>query len=355
MPSVLSMAIGLDKDNNFKIFKNFCIHKRKSYELVHMKQLILLTIAALCVAPLSAQCDATETAKATVNTAQAMTTSYMQESPALAKASILETAKAASVFTTLEAALGAADLTTALSGDGPFTVFAPTDAAFAALPEGTIASLLEPGAKGMLQNILTYHVVPGSIMAGDVVKSDFLTGLNGQRLNFMMKENGAYLAGAKIITTDIECSNGIIHVIDAVMLPNSSDIIDTAVAAGDFKTLAAALGAANLVEALKGDGPFTVFAPTDAAFAALPKGTVENLLKKENRQMLTDILTYHVVPGRIYAGMAIKSESAATLQGGELRFRFLGDRVLVNGAKIVKSDIETSNGVIHIIDTVLLP
>ena len=320
-----------------------------------MKQLILLTIAALCVAPLSAQCKDAESAKGTVNTAQVMTTSYMQLSPTLAKSSILETAKAAGAFTTLEAALNAADLTAALSGDGPFTVFAPTDAAFSALPEGTIASLLEPSAKGMLQNILTYHVVPGSIMAKDVVKSDFLTGLNGQRLNFMMKENGAYLAGAKIVTTDIVCSNGIIHVIDAVMLPNSNDIIDTAVAAGDFKTLAAALGAASLVEALKGDGPFTVFAPTDAAFAALPKGTVENLLKTENRQMLTDILTYHVVPGRIFAGMAIKSESAATLQGGELRFRFLGDRFLVNGAKIVKSDIETSNGVIHVIDTVLLP
>jgi len=271
------------------------------------------------------------------------------------KSSILETANAAGSFKTLEAALKAAELTDALSGDGPFTVFAPTDAAFAALPDGTIASLLKPEAKGMLQNILTYHVVPGSMMAKDVVKSDFLTGLNGQRLNFKMKGGGAYLAGAKIVTTDIECSNGIIHVIDAVMLPSTSDIIDTAVEAGDFKTLAAALGAASLVEALKGDGPFTVFAPTDAAFAALPEGTVDNLLKKENRQMLTNILTYHVVQGRIFAGMAIKSESATTLQGGELRFRFLEDSFRVNGAKVIKSDLETSNGVIHVIDTVLLP
>ena len=331
------------------MFSKFCIRQHKGCELVDMKQFLLLPIAALCVAPLSAQCENTETAKVTKNTAQATQASYIQ------KASILETAKAAGSFTTLEAALKAAELTGALSGDGPFTVFAPTDAAFAALPEGTIASLLKPEAKGMLQNILTYHVVSGSMMANEVVKSDFLTGLNGQRLDFMMKENGAYLAGAKIVTTDIECSNGIIHVIDAVMLPNTSDIIDTAVAAGDFKTLAAALGAASLVEALKGDGPFTVFAPTDAAFAALPEGTVEKLLKKENRQMLTDILTYHVVQGRVFAGMAIKAESAATLQGGELRFRFLGDSLLVNGAKVVKSDLETSNGVIHVIDTVLLP
>ena len=331
------------------MFPKFCICKREGYELDVMKQFFLLPIAALCVAPLSAQCESTETAKVTETKAQATPASYIE------KSSILETANAAGSFTTLEAALKAAELTGALSGDGPFTVFAPTDAAFAALPEGTIASLLKPEAKGMLQNILTYHVISGNMMAKDVVKSDFLTGLNGQRLNFMMKEGGAYLAGAKIVTTDIECSNGIIHVIDAVMLPSTNDIIDTAVAAGDFKTLAAALGAASLVEALKGDGPFTVFAPTDAAFAALPKGTVDHLLKKENRQMLTDILTYHVVPGRIFAGMAIKAESAATLNGGELRFRFLGDSFLVNGAKVIKSDLQTSNGVIHVIDTILLP
>ena len=331
------------------MFPKFCICKHEGGELVYMKQFFLLPLAALCVAPLSAQCKNTETAMVTETKAKATLASYVE------KNSILETAKAAGSFKTLEAALNAAELTAALSGDGPFTVFAPTDAAFAALPEGTIASLLKPESKGMLQNILSYHVVPGSMEAKDVVKSDFLTGLNGQRLDFMMKDGGAYLAGAKIVTTDIECSNGIIHVIDAVMLPNTSDLIDTAVAAGDFKTLAAALGAANLVEALKGDGPFTVFAPTDAAFAALPEGTLETLLKKENRQMLTDILTYHVVPGRIYGGMAIKAESAASLQGDDLRFRFLKDGLWVNGAKVIKSDLEAANGVIHVIDTVLLP
>lgn len=331
------------------MFQKFCIRTKENCELDIMKQFLLLPIAALCAAPLSAQCNSTETAKVADKTAQATPASYVES------ATILETAKAAGSFTTLEAALTAAGLTDALAGDGPFTVFAPTDAAFAALPEGTIASLLAPEAKGMLQNILTYHVVAGNMMAKEVVKSDFLTGLNGQRLNLNMKDGSAYLAGAKIVSTDIVCSNGIIHVIDAVMLPNTSDVIDTAVEAGDFKTLAAALGAANLIEALKGDGPFTVFAPTDAAFAALPKGTVENLLKKENRQMLTDILTYHVVPGRIFAGMAIKSESAASLQGGSLRFRFLEDTFLVNNSRIIKSDLESSNGVIHVIDKVLLP
>ncbi|MHC4380335.1 MAG: fasciclin domain-containing protein [Planctomycetota bacterium] len=314
-----------------------------------MKQLLILPIAALCAAPLSAQCQNSETVMVETSGNQATPASFTQSM------SILETASAAGSFETLKAALGAADLTEALSGDGPFTVFAPTDDAFAALPEGTIASLLKPEAKGMLQNILTYHVVPGRMEAAAVVKMDFLSGLNGQRLGLSLKENGAFLAGAKIVTTDIQCSNGVIHVIDAVMLPNTSDIIDTAVAAGSFETLAAALGTAGLVEALKGDGPFTVFAPTDDAFAKLPEGTVEELLKKENRDKLTSILTYHVVSGRVYGGMAIKAESAATLQGGALNFRFLEDGLRVNGAKVLKSDLDTANGVIHIIDSVLLP
>lgn len=314
-----------------------------------MKQLLLLPVVALCATPLSAQCKNAETVMVEASGNQATHASYIEAK------TILETAAAAGSFETLQAALNAADLTGALSGEGPFTVFAPTDDAFAALPEGTIASLLKPEAKGMLQNILTYHVVAGKMEASDVVKMDFLSGLNGQRLNLSLKESGAFLAGAKIVTTDIQCSNGIIHVIDAVMLPNSSDIIDTAVAAGNFETLAAAIGAAGLVEALKGEGPFTVFAPTDEAFAKLPAGTVEDLLKKENRQMLTDILTYHVVSGRLYGGMAIKAESAATLQGGSLNFRFLEDGLRVNGAKVLKSDLDTANGVIHIIDSVLLP
>ena len=314
-----------------------------------MKQFFLLPVALLCASSLSAQCKNTESAKTESVSKQATHASYTESK------SILETAAAAGSFNTLKAALDAADLTGALSGEGPFTVFAPTDAAFAALPDGTIASLLKPEAKGMLQNILTYHVVAGKMEAKDVVKSDFLSGLNGQRLGFSMKESGAYLAGAKIVTTDIQCSNGIIHVIDAVMLPNTKDIIDTAVAAGSFETLAAAIGAASLVEALKGEGPFTVFAPTDEAFAKLPAGTVEELLKEENRDKLTAILTYHVVSGRVYGGMAIKAESATTLQGGTLNFRFFEDGLRVNNAKVLKSDLDTANGVIHVIDSVLLP
>ena len=133
------------------------------------------------------------------------------------------------------------------------------------------------------------------------------------------------------------------------------DIVDTAVAAGQFKTLAAALGAAGLVETLKGKGPFTVFAPTDAAFAKLPPGTVDTLLKPENKTKLIAILTYHVVPGNVMAADVVKLKEAKTVNGAMLAVKVDGSAVMINGAKVSTADIMASNGVIHVIDTVLLP
>lgn len=135
----------------------------------------------------------------------------------------------------------------------------------------------------------------------------------------------------------------------------AADIVDTAVEAGQFKTLVAAVEAAELVETLKGDGPFTVFAPTDDAFAKLPEGTVEDLLKPENKDKLVAILTYHVVPGKIMSGdIAGKTAQVETVQGGKLAVDAM-DGVKVDAAEVIKADIETSNGVIHVIDTVVLP
>jgi len=134
-----------------------------------------------------------------------------------------------------------------------------------------------------------------------------------------------------------------------------SNIVDTAVAAGQFKTLAAALTAAGLVDTLKGAGPFTVFAPTDAAFAKLPKGTVEDLLKPENKAKLTAILTYHVVPGKVLAADVVKVKAAKTVQGGSIAVNAAGGKVMVDAANVVKTDIAASNGAIHVIDTVLMP
>jgi uncharacterized surface protein with fasciclin (FAS1) repeats len=133
------------------------------------------------------------------------------------------------------------------------------------------------------------------------------------------------------------------------------DIVDMAVGAGQFKTLAAALGAAGLVETLKGPGPYTVFAPTDEAFAKLPVGTVENLLKPENKAKLTAILTYHVVPGAVKAEQVTKLDEAKTVNGAMVKVSTEDGKVMINDATVVKADIEASNGVIHVIDKVILP
>src|SRR5579871_3068490 len=141
----------------------------------------------------------------------------------------------------------------------------------------------------------------------------------------------------------------------ALAAPPAQDIVGTAVAAGSFKTLVAALQAAGLVDTLKGAGPFTVFAPTDEAFAKLPPGTVEDLLKPENKEKLVAILTYHVVPGRNLASQVTKMSSAKTVNGQSVAISVNGGTVMVDNAKVIKTDILCSNGVIHVIDSVVLP
>ena len=133
------------------------------------------------------------------------------------------------------------------------------------------------------------------------------------------------------------------------------DIVDTAVAAGQFKTLVAAVKAADLVDTLKSEGPFTVFAPTDEAFAKLPKGTVASLLKPENKDKLIAILTYHVVPGKVMAEDVVKLSKAKTVQGSTAKVTVKEGKVMIDEANVVKTDIVTSNGVIHVIDSVIMP
>lgn len=271
------------------------------------------------------------------------------------KKDIVETAVAAGQFKTLAAALQAADLVDALKGKGPFTVFAPTDEAFAKLPKGTVEGLLKPKSKDALTGILTYHVVAGSVQAADVVKLSNATTLNGQRVDIAVKDGGVMVDGAKVVVTDIKCSNGVIHVIDSVILPASANIPATAVKAGTFKTLVAAAKAAGLVEALSGDKPLTVFAPSDEAFARLPEGTVASLLKPENIDQLKQILLYHVVEGRVYSDQALKLKEAPTLAGLKLNISASKKGAFINKSKLTALDIEASNGVIHVIDAVLMP
>ena len=278
-------------------------------------------------------------------------------------ADIVDTAVADGRFTTLAAALEAAGLVETLKGEGPFTVFAPTDDAFAALPAGTLDELLKPENKQQLTDILTYHVVSGKVMAADVSGLTSATTVLGKDVAIKVDMGNVYINDAKVIITDIETSNGVIHVIDAVILPPSDEaaaesntIVDVAVADGRFTTLVAAVEAAGLVETLSGEGPFTVFAPTDDAFAALPAGTLDSLLLPENKQQLTDILTYHVVSGKVMAADVVTLTSAPTVLGKDITITVKDGKVYLNDTvQVIITDIEASNGVIHVIDAVLLP
>ena len=285
---------------------------------------------------------------------------------------IAEIAVEAGSFNTLVAALDAAGLVDTFAGEGDLTVFAPTDDAFAALPEGTVESLLED-PEGALTQILTYHVVEGTVLAETVVGLDSATTLQGEDVSIAVVDGGVVLNDAiNVVTTDIKASNGVIHVIDAVLLPpsiaggeeameeeemmeESKTIAEIAVEAGTFNTLVAALDAAGLVDTFAGEGDFTVFAPTDDAFAALPEGTVESLLE-DPEGALTQILTYHVVEGSVLAEAVVELDSATTLQGEDISIAVVDDGVVLNDAvMVVTTDIQASNGVIHVIDAVLLP
>jgi uncharacterized surface protein with fasciclin (FAS1) repeats len=268
---------------------------------------------------------------------------------------IVETARAAGNFATLAAALAQAGLLDALKSEGPFTVFAPTDEAFAKLPEGTVESLLEPDNREQLISILTYHVVSGELPAKQVVKLKVAETLNGQRLDIRADDSGVTVDKAQVVATDLMASNGVIHVIDSVMMPASETIVGVAEQAGSFGTLIAAAKAAGLAEALMGEGPFTVFAPTDEAFAALPAGTVESLLEAENRDKLTTILKYHVVSGRVFSDEVLSQSSVSTLAGFDVRISLKDGQARADESTIVATDIDASNGVIHVIDQVLLP
>lgn len=293
------------------------------------------------------------------------------QNPAGTDNNIVEIAVEDGRFTTLVAALQAAELDDDLQGDGPFTVFAPTDDAFAALPVGTVDALLQPANKAALIDILTYHVFSGDVRAADAIAlaGASVAMLNGVDMS-IDEDNGSVVLNmggnreATVIVTDIVASNGVIHVIDAVLDPEDGrqDIVETAAANGNFTTLVAALQAAELDDDLSGAGPFTVFAPTDAAFDTLPAGTVDTLLQPANKALLIDILTYHVFAGRVLAAdaIALDGSSATMLNGGDMTIDVVGGSVVLNlggnrQATVTITDIVASNGVIHVIDTVLDP
>ena len=278
---------------------------------------------------------------------------------------IVETARAAGDFDTLIAALEATGLDDDLKGPGPFTVFAPTDAAFDALPDGVLDGLL--GDLPALERVLKYHVASGLLPASEVAKLDgkSLETIGSELVWVDVDGQSIYLnestpSDPLIILADIKTSNGIIHVIDGVMVPQ--DIVETAAASDDFDTLVAAVTAAGLGDALSApNGPFTVFAPTDAAFDALPDGVLDGLLG--DLPALTDVLTYHVLSGA-YDSTAVASwdggTTPATLNGATIEVDVRDEGIFLNETTpddplIIVADVKTSNGIIHVIDGVLIP
>lgn len=302
---------------------------------------------------------------------------------------IVEIASGNENVSTLVEALGAAELTSALEGEGPFTVFAPTNAAFEALPEGVLEALLKPENKDALTAILRYHVAASKLTATEIKEALSMASegytvetLNGAALIATMEGDAVKLADvqgntANVTGADLMASNGVIHTIDAVLLPGGvdpaallgpADIVGVAMDNEQFATLVAAVKAAGLVETLQGEGPFTVFAPVDDAFAALPEGTVESLLEAENKDQLSGILTYHVVAGKVDAATltnAIQNAKGGaytitTVNGAELTASIQDGKVILTDAKgntatVIATDVDASNGIIHAIDAVVMP
>ena len=270
------------------------------------------------------------------------------------QADIVVTAASTGNFRTLINALVATDLVGALKGDSGFTVFAPTDEAFGKLPKDAVAALLKPANREALTALLKFHVVPGKLTAKALRKASTATSLNGATLAFEGDGHGLKVEGANIIKADILCANGIIHVIDSVLMPQKRDLLAVAEKQGQFKVLLAAVKAAGLTEALQGDGPFTILAPTDEAFSKIPPETLKSLLKPENKSKLAAILKYHVIPTQAKARDVAAMDRVKTLNG-EVEPKIIDGRLQINDAKVIATDIKTDNGIIHVIDSVLMP
>jgi transforming growth factor-beta-induced protein len=269
--------------------------------------------------------------------------------------SIVDVAVSTGSHNTLVAAVKAAGYVDLLSGSDELTVFAPTDRAFAALETGLVESLLEAGNLATLQEVLGYHVVAGRMTAADVIRESELRTLSGQRVSVDVRPDGVFIGGAKVLTADVAADNGIVHVLGSVMLPATDDVVTVAKNAGLFGTLLTAVRAAGLVEAINGDTPLTILAPTDGAFAALDQKLLGSLLEPDNKTRLQDVLKLHVIPGRLSALDLATYGTVETLGGQRLPVRVIDGRITVGGAALVGNDVESTNATVHVLESVILP
>jgi transforming growth factor-beta-induced protein len=256
-------------------------------------------------------------------------------------------------FTTLIAAVELAGLADALTTGGPFTVFAPTDEAFAALPPGVVDSLVTNVPA--LQNVLLYHVLDGSKSAQDLLRQRTAETLQGGDVTVKINRNGVVVNDSSVISPNVKAPNGIIHVIGAVLIPPppQPNLIEALENDGRFKTLLAALDIAGLTDTVATGGVFTIFAPTDEAFAALPPGTLDTLVT--NVPALQNILLYHAVEGSNSAKHLLRERNVETLQGTDVRVYHRRSKVFVNRSQVITADVTASNGTVHAINSVLLP
>ncbi len=281
---------------------------------------------------------------------------------------IVELAVDTPTLSTLVTAVKAADLVATLSGPGPFTVFAPTNAAFDKIPAATLTALLAD--KAALAKILTYHVVGSKVLKAGIPLGTAITTVQGGTIKIDAVGADVVITDAKggkskIVTTDILATNGVVHVIDTVIMPAdpvapapTKNIVELAVDTPTLSTLVTAVKAADLVATLSGPGPFTVFAPTNAAFDKIPAATLTALLA--DKAALAKILTYHVLGSKVLKAGIPLGAAITTVQGGTIRIDVVGADVVITDAKggkskIVTTDILATNGVVHVIDTVIMP
>lgn len=282
------------------------------------------------------------------------------ETESNAESNIVETAQGNSNLSTLVAAVTAADLVEALSDeDANYTVFAPTNAAFASI-QSTVDTLLEPENKSSLQEVLQYHVVDSAVLSTELTDGQIVRTLMGENLKVRIVDGEVYINNAKVVTSDVETSNGVVHVIDSVLVPGAfKNVVGTAIDTDILSTLVAAVTAGELVEALSLESAnYTVFAPTNTAFANI-QSTVDALLRPENKSSLQNVLQYHVVSSEVFSSELVNGQMIKALNGGTLTVSIENGEVFIVAAnsksKVIAADIKTSNGVVHVIDTVLVP
>jgi transforming growth factor-beta-induced protein len=288
---------------------------------------------------------------------------------------LLQVADEAGLFSVFLSLVAAADLESKLGEPGPFTVFAPTDQAFAKLPPDIVARLLLPENKTTLQSLLRYQILGGVKRLGELSDSDIDT-LEGSKVKFAFVKGSLEINGATIEPSDIAASNGILHGIDSVVSPPTISLnaltgnvtvadttpqdltkpfIETITSTGTFSTLIAAVKASGIDDVFTGPGPFTVFAPSDDAFARLPKEVLRKLLLPANRDALVQILKHHVTAARVTGADLKDKGQLKMLDGTMVTVLIASGKISVDSARMTRADEYTTNGVYHVLDSVLLP